>query len=277
MDDLSGNIGQDRAEAVRDSIDLISKKWHAQILYSLESDFTKFSDLKSDLDGISGKVLSESLSDLVEKDLVRKSSAGYALTQEGRGMKSALDSIADWGERYAVCSDRTVLVVEDEDAQRKMYARWLENYTVKTVSTEAEAYDELDDETDLVLLDRIFDKPKGEDIAERMKQMFSDIEIVMITAVSPDIDIVDMEVDDYLVKPVERGELNSAVERALTRSSETAKKRKLLSLAAKKAVLDRNSAAEDLDRYNDLSERIESMKEEVDAGKELLDNLGIIR
>ena len=267
------NKDQDRAEVVRESIDLISKKWHAQILYTLDSDYSSFSDTKSALKGISGKVLSESLSDLEKNGLVRKSSAGYCLTNQGQSMKSALDSLADWGERFSNQGSTRLLVIEDDTVQRQMYTRWLEDHSVHSASTESEAYEKLSEDTDVVLLDRIFDEPKGDSIAERIKEMFPGIEIVMITAVEPDTGIMDMEVDDYLVKPVERDELEKAIQRSISRSSTSSEKRKLLSMMAKKAALDKKVTIEDRESYEKLSEEIEEMKEKLDVTEEIMSQM----
>ncbi len=273
MGDSGVNSVQDRAEIVRESIDLISKKWHAQILYTLDSDYTAFSDIKPALDGISGKVLSESLSDLEESGLIRKSSAGYSLTNQGRSMKSALDSLADWGERFSGDESVNLLVIEDDTLQRQMYTRWLEDYSVDSASTEPKAYEKLSGESDVVLLDRIFDEPKGDSIAERIKKLFPEVEIVMITAVEPDTGIMDMEVDDYLVKPVERSELEKAVQRSISRSSSPDDKRKLLSMMAKKAALDKRLTIEDRESYENLSEEIEEMKSQLDVTDEIVSKI----
>lgn len=270
----TGEQERDRSEALRESIELISKKWHPQILYDLGSDSVRFSELESDLEGISSKVLSSSLSDLREKDLVKKSEQGYTLTSKGLEMREALDSIADWGQKFSEDRDPEVLIVEDERPQREMYVRWLDHYRVEGVDSAGEVYEAIDSSTDIVLLDRILDDEKGDEVAMKLKERYPDLEIVMITAVDPDIDILDLEIDDYLMKPVKREGFLEAVDRALERSGETEEERELLSLLSKKAVLDR-TAINDLQKYNKLQERIEELKSGLDNGKDFLSEFDI--
>lgn len=255
----------DRSEALRTSIELISKKWHPQIIYKLQSRPVRFSALEDDLNGISSKVLSSSLSDLQEKGLVDKQGEGYCLTSKGAEMKQALDSVADWGEKFSDSGGDRVLVVEDEDSQREMYTRWLDHYAVESTQEEEEIYDLVDEGMDVVLLDRVLQDFKGDEIAENLKEAYPELQIVMVTAVDPEIDILDLEIDDYLVKPVRRKQVHEAVDRALNRMDKTSKKRELLSLASKKTVLDRSFAAEDQERYEDVKERIEELRTEIDS------------
>lgn len=273
---FSGNTGQDRAELVRESIELVSKKWHSQILYNLDTDYSKFSELKSQLEGISGKVLSSSLSDLEDKDLVSKSGAGYTLTQEGEEMKSALDAFADWGEKFTGSESPEVLVVEDDQLQSQIYSRWLDSFSVTVACSETEAYEKLSDQTDIVVLDRIFDEQKeGDSIAERMKDMDPSLQIIMITGIEPKTDIVNLKVDDYIVKPVDKEEVSQAVEKAVEASFKSQKEKKLLSLASKKATLDKKNTISDKESYEEIVDSLESLKSDIDDADEILSEVNI--
>lgn len=260
---------QKRAQIVRSTIDLISKKWHPQILYSLEAEATRFNELKSNLDGISSKVLSGSLSDLQDNGLVSKSEEGYYLTHKGKEMKSALEYMAEWGEKFSGNETPEVLVVEDETSQRRMYARWLEDYSVKTASNETEIYEKLSEETAVILLDRVLNTKESDKIAEDIKDMFPGIEIIMITAVEPEADIVGLAVDDYLVKPVKKRKIRESIQQSLEKSEKTMKKRKLLSMAAKKAVLDGKPILQDVEKYEKLTEEIRHLKSELDDEQDI--------
>lgn len=274
--DVKGREEQERnrSEALRESIELISKKWHPQILYELGSGFARFNELETDLEDISSKVLSSSLSDLQEKGLVKKSDHGYTLSSKGLEMREALDSIADWGQKFSDGRDPEVLVVEDERPQRQMYVRWLDHYYVEDVDSAEGVYENIASSTDIVLLDRILEDGKGDKIAENLKEKYPGLEIVMITAVDPDIDMLDLEIDDYLMKPVKRKNVLEAVERALERSDETEEERELLSLASKKAVLDK-TVIDDLQKYDKLQDRIEELKSGIDNGKDLLSEFDV--
>jgi len=66
-----------------------------------------FSALKRDVDGISSKVLSDSLDDLEEANIVdreivseRPVRVEYSLTEFGRSLEPVIFSMRDWGKKY---------------------------------------------------------------------------------------------------------------------------------------------------------------------------------
>lgn len=84
---------------------LIGKKWHPVIIHRLlEHGPSGFNELKEDIDGISSKVLSESLKDLGEKELVEREIISkkpfrvrYSLTGHGRSLEPVIYAMRDWG------------------------------------------------------------------------------------------------------------------------------------------------------------------------------------
>ncbi|MGB9986258.1 winged helix-turn-helix transcriptional regulator [Salarchaeum japonicum] len=87
---------------------LIGKKWHPVIIHRLlRADALGFNELQEDVDGISSKVLSESLDDLEEKGLVDREvvqdkpvRVRYSLTELGESLEPVVQSLATWGEQY---------------------------------------------------------------------------------------------------------------------------------------------------------------------------------
>ncbi|PSQ18631.1 transcriptional regulator [Halobacteriales archaeon QS_8_69_26] len=87
---------------------LIGKKWHPVIVHRLlENGPMGFNDLKEEVDGISSKVLSDSLEDLEEKRLVNREIVSekpfrveYSLTEHGRSLEGVITSMRDWGMEY---------------------------------------------------------------------------------------------------------------------------------------------------------------------------------
>ncbi|MDY6817754.1 MAG: helix-turn-helix domain-containing protein [Halobacteriales archaeon] len=87
---------------------LIGKKWHPVIIHRLlQNGPLGFNDLKSEVDGISSKVLSDSLEDLEEKTLVDRTIVSekpfrvqYSLTERGASMEPIITSMAQWGEQH---------------------------------------------------------------------------------------------------------------------------------------------------------------------------------
>ncbi|MFB6223745.1 MAG: winged helix-turn-helix transcriptional regulator [Haloarcula sp.] len=87
---------------------LIGKKWHPVIIHRLlEHGPSGFNELKENVDGISSKVLSDSLEDLQEKDLVDREvineqpfRVNYSLTDHGASLEPVITEMADWGQTH---------------------------------------------------------------------------------------------------------------------------------------------------------------------------------
>lgn len=87
---------------------VLGRKWHPVIIHRLsEHGPLAFGELQTRIQGISGKVLSESLTDLEGKGLVNRSvddgkpvRVEYSLTPHGRGLEDAIDELHNWGREY---------------------------------------------------------------------------------------------------------------------------------------------------------------------------------
>jgi len=99
---------------------LIGKKWHPVIIHRLlEHGPSGFNELKKAVDGISSKVLSDSLEDLEEKQLVDREIVSekpvrvqYSLTVHGESLRPVIESMRDWGLDHLVeAEDRTSSLV----------------------------------------------------------------------------------------------------------------------------------------------------------------------
>jgi DNA-binding response OmpR family regulator len=103
----------------------------------------------------------------------------------------------------------TVLIVDDEEDLADLYAEWVEmaGYGPRTAYDGETALSALDDGVDVVLLDRRLPEMRGDRILERIRQAEFDCTVAMVTAVEPEVDIVEMGYDEYVVKPIEQPEL----------------------------------------------------------------------
>jgi DNA-binding HxlR family transcriptional regulator len=92
---------------------LVGKKWHPVILHRLLTNGPLgFNDLKEEVDGISSKVLSDSLDDLEEKTLVERTVVSekpfrveYSLTERGESLRPLVTEMRDWGQEYLMPAD----------------------------------------------------------------------------------------------------------------------------------------------------------------------------
>jgi CheY-like chemotaxis protein len=113
--------------------------------------------------------------------------------------------------------EATVLVVDDEASLADLYTEHLETagHTVKTAYNGGEAILELDAEVEVVFLDRQMPGMRGDEVLSEIRDWFDWCRVVMVTAVDPDFDLVDLQFDEYLTKPVTRAELLETTEQML--------------------------------------------------------------
>mgnify|MGYP002760969465 FL=1 len=87
---------------------LIGKKWHPVIVHRLlEHGPSGFNELERHVDGISSKVLSESLDDLEGNGLVDRALVSekpvrvqYSLTDRGASLRPVIEAMRDWGREH---------------------------------------------------------------------------------------------------------------------------------------------------------------------------------
>lgn len=92
---------------VATTVALIGSKWKLLILRDLLSRPWRFNELKKDLEGVSQKVLTDSLRSLEADGIITRTvypqvppRVEYALTDLGRSLKPILDAMLDWGASY---------------------------------------------------------------------------------------------------------------------------------------------------------------------------------
>ncbi len=118
--------------------------------------------------------------------------------------------------RTTESDDATVLVVEDEDDVADLFVTVLSTeYVVMHAEDGIEALELVDESVDVVLLDRRMPTMTGDEVLERIEEDDIDCHVAMISGVDPDMDVIDMGFDDYLVKPVDNATLLNTVERLL--------------------------------------------------------------
>jgi len=117
-------------------------------------------------------------------------------------------------ERMRVAAP-SVLMVDDEKRVADSYALRLDDIADVTVAYSGEEALEVVDDgptPDVVLLDRHMPEMSGDEVLTRLRERNIESRIVMVTAVDPGLDVLDMPFDDYLSKPVEREDLLAVVD-----------------------------------------------------------------
>jgi DNA-binding response OmpR family regulator len=162
----------------------------------------------------------------------------------------------------------TVLVVDDEQRAADTYANVLASeYDTRTAYSGEEAVDLAGTaDFDVVLLDRRMPELTGDDVLAAIQQRASDCRVAMVTAVNPDFDIVELGIDDYIVKPVGREKLHETVDRLLALDAYDERQRELSSLKVKRNVLElekSNAELADSDEFARLERRIAELEAEL--------------
>ncbi|WP_435334529.1 HalX domain-containing protein [Haloarchaeobius sp. TZWWS8] len=167
-----------------------------------------------------------------------------------------------------------VLIAEDNTELASLYACWLgEQWRVRTVTDGGSAISAITEATDIVVLDRNLPGLSGDEVLEQLRADGYNCQVVIVTAVEPGFDIVEMGFDDYLIKPVQQATLNRCLERLARRNEYDRELREYYALVAKKAVLESRKSAGELDEseeYADLEVAVERQSNRADA---LLDEL----
>ncbi|WP_408957833.1 response regulator [Natrinema sp. 74] len=168
----------------------------------------------------------------------------------------------------------TILVVDDERELADLYAMWVgEDYEVLTAYDGQTALEKVSSDVNVVLLDRHMPDITGDRVLEEIRAAGYDCWVIMVTAVDPGLDIVELDVDDYVTKPVTRAQLTRIIEnlRVQSRYGDDGR-RELQSLSNKMETLEDGHAVEELtdtESYqqleSDLKELSDSLIEDSDG------------
>jgi len=164
--------------------------------------------------------------------------------------------------------DTTVLVVDDETAVADAYTAQLQReYDVRTAYGGEEALDAVDPSVDIVLLDRRMPTISGDEVLDEIRDREIGCRVIMVTAVDPDFDIVDMPFEDYLQKPVDREDLHTAIQNQLAATEYDEQVDEYLELNTKIGLLEEEKPPqelEDAEEIQEIKERAEQLKDDLD-------------
>jgi DNA-binding response OmpR family regulator len=162
----------------------------------------------------------------------------------------------------------SVLVVEDEDALAELFVNVLsEEYDTSRAANGSEALSKLDEDIDVVVLDRRMPDISGDQTLDEINARGLDCRVAMVTAVDPDFDVIEMGFDDYLTKPVSPDDLRSTVDRLLALDAYEEKYQELSSKLVKRNILQVEKSKTELaqnDRFARLQERIDQLERELE-------------
>ncbi len=177
---------------------------------------------------------------------------------------------------FHVAATRTpvVLVVDDEESVADTYALRLgDGYETRVAYGGEEALEKIGDDVDAVLLDRRMPDIHGDDVLDEIRDRGYDCAVIMTTAVDPDLNILEMDFDDYLCKPIYQETLVDTLEQHVDPQEDEQRDPRLsefFSLVSKISVLREEKSRAELansDEFNRLKTRAEEL------GGELRDSI----
>lgn len=164
-------------------------------------------------------------------------------------------------------STPTILVVDDDHDVADLYTRWVEDdYEVRTAYSGEDALEQADEAVDIVLLDRHMPEVTGDDVVARLRDRGLDCWVIMVTAVDPGLDIVDLDIDDYVTKPVTRSQLVRIIENLRVESKYIENgRRELGAISNKMESLESDSPLENVESTEAYQELEDDLKTISDA------------
>lgn len=170
-----------------------------------------------------------------------------------------------------------VLVVEDERELADLYGDWLSNrYKTDVAYSGTDAQNRLEQKRyQVVLLDRRMPDLSGDELLDTIREQNLDCRVAMVTAVSPDFDIIEMGFDSYVVKPVTADDLYDVVERLSNLNEYERQVQQLYTLIDKRAALKAEKTADQLaasEAYSTLNGEIEGIQADTRASLSAMDD-----
>jgi DNA-binding HxlR family transcriptional regulator len=92
--------------------ELIGRRWNGAIIFMLLKQTCRFATLRDGIPDITDRMLSERLQELEAEGVVERVvipdtpvRVEYSLTKKGKALAGAIDSIANWAEKYVVAPE----------------------------------------------------------------------------------------------------------------------------------------------------------------------------
>ena len=157
-------------------------------------------------------------------------------------------------------SQPRILIVDDNRELADAYRACLsDQYDTDVAYSGRAALEQIDDDVDLLILDRRMPDVSGDEVLAAVTDEF-DCRVIMLTAVDADPDIVSLPYDAYLVKPLSRDALVETVEQQLSLAEADKTASEFVAVTSTLTALRR--AGRDDQSHN---ERIEQLRERKQA------------
>lgn len=160
----------------------------------------------------------------------------------------------------------TVLVVDDEQRVAECYKIFVEQqHNAEVAIGGREAVEKLDENYDIVLLDRRMPDLHGSEVIDYINEEDHACRVIIISAIDPDMEILKNEFVKYIKKPVEQDELLQAIQETIVFDESGQSHIEYLKLIEKAHIMQSEFTKvklEDNHYYNKIIDSINSMREQ---------------
>lgn len=163
-------------------------------------------------------------------------------------------------------TDATVLVIEDDRAQAGEYAAWLDEYDVRTATGGEAALDALDRDVDVVLLDGDLPGRSSAELLGEIRARRVGCRIGLLSGTNVGADVLRLDFDEYVPRPVGRDELTTTVERLVDRGAVEEAVETYITLVDRKRSLEARKDPDELDddeHYRELTGEIAGRRRQI--------------
>lgn len=171
---------------------------------------------------------------------------------------------------------RHITIVEDEKSLAELYASWLRDYEVTTAHSGEEALEVINDDTDLIFLDRRLGDMMGGEIIDELRARGHECHVVMVTRLRPDIEILQRRIDAYIEKPMDEDVIQEVIHTVEERRTYNDTIREWATIRNKIAILEdvmSEDRQEESTFLNDLREYGDQLEQKIDRTNGELDHL----
>lgn len=162
--------------------------------------------------------------------------------------------------------DATVLVIEDDREQAGEYAAWLDEYDVRTATDSEVALNALDRDVDVVLLDGDLPGTLSAELLGEIRARRVGCQIGLLSGTDVGSDVLRLDFDEYVPRPVGRDELTTTVERLVDRGAVEEAAETYLTLVARKRSLEARKDPKELaddEHYRELTSEIAGRRRQI--------------
>lgn len=164
-----------------------------------------------------------------------------------------------------------VLIVDDTDGCRDLYALWLEAHDVRTAPNGSAALDMIDDGVDLLLVDWNMPGPSGLEVAAQVRRDGYDCHIIMVSSEVPDFALSDAPIDNYVRKPADRETLEQTVDQVVTTDAYQTALSEFFAVSATVGRVEAKAPHDQLESFEEYTKLREQAEQKRSQVNEILD------